>query len=105
MNGMDCSGLVSRSVGYKTHAWSTKSGNPPGRFRHVNVRTNSFNNFISDVIRGDLFLWRGHHAAFYSGDGVLFHAHGMEGTPTGFSYDLNNYWIPSHGYPNVYRQY
>ena len=64
----------------------------------------SKDNFVGEAIRGDLFLWRGHHVAFYAGDGKLFHAHGTPGTKTGFTNDLKTHWLSELGYPKVFRQ-
>jgi hypothetical protein len=102
--GIDCSGLVNRATDNETRVWNTSMGNPPGNYNKITVRNNSYDNFIADVIKGDLFLWPNEHAAFYAGDGGLFHAHGTAGTPTGYTYDLKTWWIPNRGYPDVYRQ-
>jgi cell wall-associated NlpC family hydrolase len=103
-DGIDCSGLVNRATGNETRVWTTSMGNPPGNWNKVTVRTSSYDNFIADVNKGDLFLWPTRHTAFYAGDGGLFHAHGKAGTPTGYTYDLKTWWIPNRGYPDVYRQ-
>ena len=103
--GIDCSGLLNRAVGNNNHNWTTSSsGNPIGNWKQIFPSTSSYDRFVGDVQRGDLFLWRGHHTAFYAGDGNLFHAHGRPGTTTGFSNDLRSYWLPTRGYPQVFRQ-
>jgi cell wall-associated NlpC family hydrolase len=103
-DGIDCSGLVNRATGNETRVWTTSSGTPPGSWSKINVSSASYDNFISGVQKGDLFVWPTHHAAFYAGDGGLFHAHGQPRTKTGYTYNLQEWWIPNRGYPDVYRQ-
>ncbi len=102
-DGIDCSGLVNRATGHEKRVWTTSMGNPPGNWSKVIVRTSSYDNFIADVNKGDLFVWPTQHAAFYAGNGKLFRAHGKTGTKTGYTDDLNSYWITEEGYPDVYR--
>ena len=102
--GMDCSGLVNLATGNEKRVWTTSGGNPPGNWEKIKTNTSSYDKFISDVNKGDLFLWPTSYTAFYAGDGGLFHAHGKPGTPTGYSYDLESWWIPNRGYPEVFRQ-
>ncbi len=100
-DGIDCSGLVNRATGHEKRVWTTSMGNPPGNWSKVTVRTSSYDNFIAAVNEGDLFVWPKKHTAFYAGNGKLFHAHGKT---TGYTDDLNSFWIPKKGYPDVYRQ-
>ncbi len=102
-DGIDCSGLVNRATGNERRVWTTSMGNPPGNWSKVTVRTSSYDNFIADVNKGDLFVWPKKHTAFYAGNGMLFHAHGKTGTKTGYTDDLNSFWIQENGYPDVYR--
>jgi len=113
-NGYDCSGLLCLVVGKADHSWSTSSlGPPPGNWKKVDVSHDSYKKFISDVLKGDLFLWRGHHVAFYAGNEQTFGAK-EPGKKSGFSRkddvytELKTYWIEStkagRGYPEVYRQ-
>lgn len=90
MDGIDCSGLVNRATGNEVRVWTTSLGNPPGNWNKLKVSTISYDAFISNVLQGDLFVWPTRHAAFYAGDGGLFHAHGKPGTPTGYTYDLKS---------------
>jgi RHS repeat-associated protein len=112
--GYDCSGLVCMVTGMKDHGWSTSSaGPPPGNWKKVDVSHDSYQKFISDVVKGDLFLWRGHHVAFYAGNEQTFGAKetgklsGLSRKVTGYT-ELKTYWIESkesgRGYPEVYRQ-
>ena len=100
--GIDCSGLINRATGNETRVWSTSDGTPPGHWNKVNARTDSYDNFKADVIRGDLLLWKG-HAAFYGGGNDLFHAQ-RTGTNVGYTHDLY-WWLKNKGYPNAYREY
>ena len=34
----------------------------------------------------------------------IFHAHGSDGTPTGYTGDLSTYWVKTFGIPKVYRK-
>jgi cell wall-associated NlpC family hydrolase len=113
--GYDCSGLVCMVTGMKDHGWSTSSpGPPPGKWKKVNVSHDSYKQFISEVLQGDLFLWRGHHVAFYAGNEQTFGAKetnklsGLSKKVPGYT-ELKTYWIESkasgRGFPEVYRQY
>mgnify|MGYP000883463575 FL=1 len=99
-DGIDCSGLVNRATEHESRVWTTSMGNPLGNWSKVTVRTSSYDNFIANVKEGDLFVWPTKHTAFYAGNGQLFHAHGKT---TGYTEDLNSFWIPNKGYPDVYR--
>jgi cell wall-associated NlpC family hydrolase len=104
-DGIDCSGLVNRATGNETRVWTTSSGNPPGSWSKINVSSASYDNFISGVQKGDLFVWPDVHAAFYAGNeyGQLYHAHGGKMKITGYTNDLK-YYIDTYKYPNVFRQ-
>jgi cell wall-associated NlpC family hydrolase len=105
MQGIDCSGLVLRSVGETDrNLWTTSGGNPPGSWSIVTPPMTSYDAFLGGSSKGDLFLWSGEHAAYYAGGVRLFHAHGKAGTPTDYTSDLKTYWLPEKGYPTVYRQ-
>ena len=108
--GFDCSGLVCLVTGQIGHTWSTK-GNapPPGDWNRMRPSTSSYNNFLNDVKRGDLFVWRSKHTAFYAGFARMFGAH-RENVNSGYTKDvkgfneLKQYWIGRNGYPEVWRQ-
>lgn len=92
-----------RSEGITNHSvWHTNAGPPPGNLTNVNVNTSSYTAFQNDAQIGDVFLWPGHHVAFYAGGDQLFHAY-HTGYNTGYTNDLK-WWINNMGYPNVYRQ-
>ncbi len=102
--GIDCSALVCLATGNRDHVWTTKSGTqPPGDWINISPPTTSPDDFLNFVQEGDLFVWSNDHTAFYAGDGSLFHAHGREGNPTGYTHDAV-WWLNNHGYPIVYRQ-
>jgi len=113
--GMDCSGLVCAATGSERSAWTTESkGLPPGNWSMVSEGPQGPKNFSKSLEKGDLLVWpkqelRGEHkrghTAFYVGGDTIFHAHGKPGTPTGFTNDLNRFWIPTKGTPNAYRPY
>jgi len=68
-----------------------------------------YDNFAKDSKRGDLFVWRYKHTAFYTGSGTMFGAHrpGKKSGYTKFTKEYNElkkYWIEKQGYPEVYRQ-
>jgi len=103
---IDCSGLFSATVWGEgeRRGFNTAAAYPPGgRDVWYNVVT-SPTSFRSSITEGDAFIWPRRHMAFYGGGNRLFHAHGDPGDPTGYSNDLFRYWIPTLGYPNVYRQ-
>jgi cell wall-associated NlpC family hydrolase len=97
-SGIDCSGLVTVATNSEIR-WTTSGGHPPGGWLTID-----YTSFRQAVQVSDLMVWPGRHAAFYAGNGRMFHAHGSEGTPTGYTNDLYNWWIPNYGYPNLYRQ-
>jgi hypothetical protein len=95
-SGMDCSALVNLATGYSTRVWGTSMGAPPGSWETIAAQS------ISGLLEGDLLVWNG-HVAFYAGGGRLFHAHGAQGTPAGYTNDLS-WYINTKGFPTVYRQ-
>jgi len=121
-NGFDCTGLLCIVTGvYDPRFYARDKTNPPppGGWDRVHPSTSSYDDFLKDVKKGDLFIWRGDHAAFYAGDGRIFGAH-RDGVNSGFSesrpgwnelkqywilgYSKNGKWNPGHGYPEVWRQ-
>jgi RHS repeat-associated protein len=110
--GFDCSGLICLVTGHpgKDHVWSTQGHDPPpGNWTRIHPATSSYDKFLTDIARGDLFVWRYQHTAFYAGHGQMFGAHDF-GKLSGYSKsvigynELKQYWIQKHGYPEVYRQ-
>jgi RHS repeat-associated protein len=103
--GIDCSALICLSTYNKDHIWTTKSNTPPpGDWNKVEAHTTSYENFLISLRKEDLFVWPNRHAAYYAGGESMYHSHGKEGTPTGYTNDLVSWWLPKRGYPNVYRQ-
>jgi len=103
MKGIDCSGLINVSTGQTARVWHTSSETPPpGKWLIVEPNKTSHDSFISKLKRGDLLLWKG-HAAFYFSNTQIFHAR-KPGTLVGFTNDLKKYWLEKRGYPIVYRQ-
>lgn len=111
-DGIDCSGLVTRSSG-ASRRWTTRQGPPPGNWQKPIEGPTTKEQFLSAIEEGDLLVWprqkigkteSGGHAAFYAGKGKLFHAHGEAGTPTGLTENLESYWLKKWGFPDVYRQ-
>ena len=101
--GIDCSGLINVATGQKTRVWHTSSGAPPpGKWAVVKPANTSHDNFIAELKQGDLLLWKG-HAAFYFSGTRIFHAQ-KPGTFVGFTNDLKLYWLKDRGYPTIYRQ-
>jgi len=102
-NGIDCSGLINVATGQTTRVWHTSSGTPPpGRWVEMKFKKNNIDEFIGFLKRGDLLIWKG-HAAFYFTGTQIFHAQ-KPGTFIGFTNDLKLYWLKDRGYPTVYRQ-
>jgi cell wall-associated NlpC family hydrolase len=101
-NGIDCSGLVTATLGLN-HRWTTHSGDIPGMTR-VYVTHLSENN-LDELMPGDILVWPNRHVVFYVGDGKIFHAHGGNGHPTGTTNDLSRYWMKNFGIPKIYRKY
>ena len=94
-DGIDCGGLITNSLGLDSR-WTTHSGDIPGTTKC------SFTG-VNDLQVGDILVFPG-HVAIYAGNGQIFHAHGKEGTPVGFTSDLTTYWIPyAKGNIKVYR--
>ena len=102
-SGIDCSGLVNVATGQKKRVWCTSfQANPPGLWQKLDIKANTIDNFISQLKRGDLLLWKGHVAFYHSGE-QIFHAQ-KAGTRCGFTKDLKLYWLKSQGFPTVFRQ-
>ena len=104
MDGIDCSGLVSVALGLKTR-WSTGAGDIPG------MEKIKFTG-VDNLQKGDVLVWRwknpngswgGHTVIYVKGDSI-FHAHGKAGTPTGYTDNLEKYWIKYKNEPKVYRK-
>ena len=110
MEGMDCSGLVSVALGLD-EKWSTGQGDVPGTSR-VTI-TGDKTTFIKELKTGDILVWRyknskgencGHCCIYDDENKKIFHAHGSDGTPTGYTGDLSTYWVKTFGIPKVYRK-
>lgn len=105
-SGIDCSGLISAVLNIPR--WTTSSGDIPG-MRKITL-TNHNNNFISELQKGDILVWRKNnqhrygHVAIFVEDTKIFHAHGKTGTLTGYTHDLINHWYTERGIPEVYRK-
>jgi RHS repeat-associated protein len=102
--GIDCSYFISKVFHYKGR-WTT--GSPvPKEFgvKKVNIPITSISEFVKNLKRGDLLVWKGQHAAIYMGNGVIAHAHGTQGIGlSGTSSDIP-WFIKNDGYPEVYRK-
>ena len=46
----------------------------------------------------------GHCCIYDDENKKIFHAHGSDGTPTGYTGDLSTYWVKTFGIPKVYRK-
>ncbi len=106
---MDCSGIVCLATGHPgpTHFWDThRSTPPPGDWTRIYPTQSSYDRWLSQLKRGDLFIWRGDHTGWYYGDGRMFGAHrpGKLSGPSKDGYELKSYWVEPHGYPEVWRQ-
>jgi RHS repeat-associated protein len=99
-DGNDCSGTLNKAMdpdGPRTY--SVADGALPGCNNEVPFDRNT-------VQAGDAFVWNSKyvgHAAEYIEGNRMFGAHGKEGTPTGYTNDLN-WYISNYGNPTVYRQ-
>jgi len=108
INGIDCSGLVDKAIGFSTHLiWNTSGGAPPG-FGQVFPSQNSPEDFANGLQYGDVLVWPGEHTVFVSGFDdnnlpMFFEAHGPEGSATGFT-NFYSLYLNKMGYPNVYQQ-
>ena len=108
MNGIDCSGLVSAALNISR--WTTGCGDIPTTTR-VNLNANDAS-FVNELQVGDILVWRWKdkngeehgHCCIYAGEGKIFHAHGSQGSPTGYTHDLITYWFNTHKVPKVYRK-
>lgn len=100
LNGMDCSGLITAALGLDQR-WTTSSGNIPGMNR-ITVPQDSYDSFLSALQTGDVLVWSNstHHAVIYVEGNNIYHAHSTGVNTTG---DLRSYWLPTFGYPKVYR--
>lgn len=113
-SGLDCSGLVSAALRLESR-WATGMGDIPSTTKVV--INGSKATFINELQVGDILVWRWKvwnekekkyvhrgHCCIYAGGKRIFHAHGAEGTPTGYTSDLETYWVMAHGIPTVYRK-
>ena len=101
-NGLDCSGLINLVTGQDKRVWTTSSNVPPPGTEEIKYKAISFNDFTSQLLPGDILLWKG-HAAFFVDENTLFHAR-SSGKPADYTKDLQLYWLKVQGYPKVYRQ-
>ena len=107
MDGIDCSGLVSAAL--NIDRWVTGYGDIPTTTR-VSLNASDAS-FVNELQVGDILVWtwmennkRRGHCCIYAGNGMIFHAHGREGSPTGYTSDLITFWFNSKGLPKVYRR-
>lgn len=116
-SGMDCTGLdafykygelnAQQRINLKITS-SDQSFPDRSYYYRVYPSTASPSAFKNDLLKEDYLIWRGVHAAYYSNGTThnLLHAEGSGGiNQVGYTNNLFTHYIPTYGYPEVYRPY